>query len=193
MKTARRPAKQKAVIAPSQSARTGRTLRLQVALDEAAKAERAGRIRQLREESPYTQPALADKVGVTLRAYQRWEEGGGIEWEHLEKLAEIHDVDVQWIHRGREQGPAPDPFATSRSPSEQFGLVLQNQAEILARIIRIEASLGITDELPDVEEVAAEVVEAAQAALAGVDRTAPRPSGKPGRRQAASRGPKPRA
>lgn len=89
------------------------TLRLRVALDELQRAQRAERIKQLREESPYTQEALSDKLGITVRAYQAWEEGGGIKWENLENLAEIHSVDIQWIHRGQERGPTPDPFASA--------------------------------------------------------------------------------
>lgn len=114
-----------------------------MALDEAQRLARGERIKQLREESAFTQPALAEKVGVTLRAYQRWEEGGGIEWDHLEKLAEIHGVDVQWIHRGKEKGPTPDPFA-SDSPEIADALralqseVAQIRTKLLARVEKLE-------------------------------------------------------
>ncbi len=112
-----------------------------MALDEAARAARAERIKRLREESRYTQPNIAEFVGVSLRAYQRWEEGGGIEWEHLEKLAELHDVDPQWIHRGREKGATPDPFA-----SESAEAVEALREEIAALRSELRAGLAVVHE-----------------------------------------------
>lgn len=113
-----------------------------MALDVAQRIARGERIKQLREESPYTQPVLAEKVGVTLRAYQRWEEGGGIEWDHLEKLAEIYGVDVQWIHRGEERGPAPDPFATDSAKvvEELRREVRALRHELLAEIAKVRTT-----------------------------------------------------
>lgn len=114
-----------------------------MALDEAARAARAERIKQLREESRYTQPHIAEFVGVSLRAYQRWEEGGGIEWEHLEKLAELHEVDPQWIHRGSEKGPAPDPFASESAATadELLAEIRSLRLELLAEIAKVHTAL----------------------------------------------------
>lgn len=123
------------------------TFRHQMALEEHQRVERAQRIKQLREESPYTQAALADKVGVTPRAYQRWEEGGGIEWEHLEKLAEIHDVDVMWIHKAAGRGPTPDPFATESGEeselAEQIGELQSETAELRSELSEVRSDLQL--------------------------------------------------
>lgn len=133
----------KAVTKPSQFAKVAHSLRLQVALDEAARAGRADRIKRLREESAYTQPALAEEVGVTLRAYQRWEEGGGIEWEHLERLAELHGVSVQWLHRGEEH-TTPDVFSVLGGSSDlraQLDRIEQRQVELQTALAEIAVAL----------------------------------------------------
>ncbi len=62
----------------------------------------AQRIRELR--GPRPQPRIAAEVGVTLRAYQAWEAGGGIAWPNLEKLAEFHGVTTSWLEHG-DAGP----------------------------------------------------------------------------------------
>jgi hypothetical protein len=60
----------------------------------------ASRIRALR--GPRPQPQIAAEVGVTLRAYQGWEAGGGIAWPNLRKLAEVHRVSTNWLEHGDE-------------------------------------------------------------------------------------------
>lgn len=58
----------------------------------------AARIKELREPRP--QQAIADKVGVSLRAYQAWEAGGGISWENLEQLAKALGVTEEYLLYG---------------------------------------------------------------------------------------------
>jgi len=88
--------------------RTPRTLLLRMAQDE----ERAGRIRDLKQAHPGLRwQAIADHVGVTMRAAQSWQEKGEISYENAKKLAELFDVDVDFIMRG-VQGPTQDPFPT---------------------------------------------------------------------------------
>lgn len=132
----------KAANAALSASRSALTFRMQVALDEQQQLARAARIKQLREESPYTQAALADLVGVTPRAYQRWEEGGGIEWEHLERLAEVHGVDVIWIHRGTSRGPTPDPFVPTTSEVPALARIEAKLARIEDRQTRLLAAVG---------------------------------------------------
>jgi hypothetical protein len=61
----------------------------------------ASRIRVLRGARP--QPQIAHEVGVTLRAYQEWEAGGGIAWPNLRRLAEVHGVTTDWLENGDGQ------------------------------------------------------------------------------------------
>ena len=129
------------MIATSQVARITTTLRDEVSgLDEDGRRARAQRIKRLRQESAYTQPAIAEAVGVTLRAYQRWEEGGGIEWEHLESLAELHGVEPQWIHRGRalEDGTRQPGGATA---DELLAEIRSLRTVLLAEIGKVQTAL----------------------------------------------------
>ena len=79
-----------------------------VALEMALQQRSVGRrIAQLRMERHLTQEAAADKAGVTLRAYQKWEAGGGIQYSNLQKLAEVFSVPVEQI---TGDVPTPNPF-----------------------------------------------------------------------------------
>jgi len=60
------------------------------------------RIAEMRERAGLTQDAAADKIGVTLRAYQKWEAGGGITRPNLQRLAELYATTPDKI-----LGPAP--------------------------------------------------------------------------------------
>lgn len=78
--------------------------------DEQQRLAVAARIRELRGPAP--QPVIAEKVGVGLRGYQKWEATGGIGWDNLHKLAAVHGVTVDWILYGdQERGETPDLMA----------------------------------------------------------------------------------
>lgn len=128
-----------------------------MATQQQGRIERGQRIRTLREESPHTQQSLADQIPVTLRAYQRWEEGGGIEWDHLEKLAEIHEVDVRWIHRGEEPPATPDLLATGArldSLERQVAELALMVSEVLAIARGEDVDAGADDQEPDLDRAA---------------------------------------
>lgn len=84
-----------------------RSRRAVTLLAQMADMERGQRIKDRRNELHLTQPAVADTVGVTLRAFQEWEAGGGIRWEHCQHLAGALAVDPEWIMRG-DPPPTPD-------------------------------------------------------------------------------------
>jgi hypothetical protein len=88
----------------SRKPRNARTVLLRMAADQ----DRADRIRALKRDHPeYTWQAIADRVGVSLRAAQSWQEKGGIEYENAKKLAELWDEDLDYIMRGR-RADTPD-------------------------------------------------------------------------------------
>jgi DNA-binding XRE family transcriptional regulator len=92
--------------------------------------EIAHRIRELRERSAYTQQDLADKLGLTVWAYQRLERRGTSRWRQVVELADAHEIDPEWIWGGEvTDGHARD----SRD-------VLK---EIFERLDRIEERLGL--------------------------------------------------
>lgn len=133
------------------SSRTARTFRLTQLMEEAERLAIGERIKQLREQSPYTQPAMADLMGLTLRGYQKLEEKGTTIWDHAKTLAKIHDVDVQWIWTGREGGASAD--------------LADDIAEIKAWMERIEKVLEtLGGELSPGERATAAARKARQAA-----------------------------
>ena len=82
----------------------------------------AKRIKELRGLRP--QPQMANEVGVSLRAYQEWEAGGGIKWGNLEQLAEVHGVTPNYILYGEEK---------PRGPKTQLDRIEAKLDELLAR------------------------------------------------------------
>lgn len=81
-------------------------------MDADQRQEIAERIIELRERSPYTQPIMADKLGISLRGYQKLEENGTQSYERCKELVEIHrawtardphwqHLDAEWIFTGR--------------------------------------------------------------------------------------------
>lgn len=138
------------VVGASRKARSARTLLLRMAADEA----RAERIRQLKREHPeLTWQAIADRVGVTLRAAQSWQEKGAISYVNAKKLAAVLDEDVDFIMRG-PRGDTPDLLGDAGARLEErvdrmeerlAGLVekqndlLQRQSRLLERIEEREA------------------------------------------------------
>jgi hypothetical protein len=98
--------------------RSAHTVLLRMARDEA----RAARIRELyearKEEDPrFTWRAVAEYVGVSERAAHAWGTTGGINPEHLPKIAEVFKADPDWIWRG-PRDETPDPFLAG--PAGQF-------------------------------------------------------------------------
>ena len=89
----------------------------------------AHRIRELREGSAYTQQDLADRLGITLWAYQRIERSGTNRWRQVVELADVHEIDPEWIWGGEgKDRPGHDS-------SDMF-------REIFERLDRIEERLG---------------------------------------------------
>lgn len=102
-------------------------------------AETGARLKALRKGLRLTQPVVAERVGVSLRAYQVWEAGdGGIAWTHLEKLAGVLGATPEFVLHGEVQP--------------------MNRASVGTQLDRIEAKL---DELLDaVRDADGEAVEA---------------------------------
>jgi transcriptional regulator with XRE-family HTH domain len=99
-----------------------------MALSAERKREIGGRIKELRDEGNYSQPHIADAVGVTLRAYQAWEAGdSGITRENVEKLAAFFAVSPEHILSGPAVEEAPDLQA-------QLALVLERLDWITAAL-----------------------------------------------------------
>lgn len=102
-----------------------------------ADLERGRRIKELREARHMTQPAVADLVGVTPRAYQKWEAGGGLHWNNTQALAEAFGVDTA------------DILGRTREPPDRMGALSNDD-----HLVRIDARLGAIEEaLGDLREL----------------------------------------
>lgn len=86
---------------PLSGARSAATLRLHHLMEERQRIEIGQRIKDLRNGSPQTNRSIADFVGVGERAVANWIAGGGIAWENAKRVADLFDVDAQWLWSGR--------------------------------------------------------------------------------------------
>lgn len=112
-----------------------RSLAVEMALQQRAMGRR---IAQLRERAHFTQEVAADKAGVTLRAFQKWEAGGGIQYANLQKLAEALDVSVEQITGETE---TPNPFRISDQMDGGFDEFREHVGSLHARLDQIQAEL----------------------------------------------------
>lgn len=136
------------------------------------------RIRELRERSPWKQHHMAEKIGVGLRMWQRIEQRGTTEWERVEQIAEIHDVDPHWIWSGEEKPATPDLMRQlNGSSSEQLD-------RIEGMLQRLLNAAGL--ETDEVTEAAEEVALADVPEPQSQSETTPRRRDVAERRRAAS-------
>ncbi len=75
-------------------------------MEEAQRLEIAERITELRERSPFTQPQVAAKLGIGLRAYQKLEDRGTTKFERCQELAAIH---AEWMATDLLRAAPPPP------------------------------------------------------------------------------------
>ena len=66
-----------------------------------------------------TQPAVADAIGITLRAYQAYEAGGGLRLDNAEKLAVFFDVTMGEL-LGNAVLPSPMPLESNQDRLERI-------------------------------------------------------------------------
>ncbi len=99
------------------------------------RAARAERIRRLKAEQPgLTWQAIADHVGVGVRAAQTWPKSGAISYANAKKLAELFPgVDADYVLRGP---PDPDAPLTQLDRIEQKVDELRVEVRALTAIFR---------------------------------------------------------
>lgn len=114
------------------------TLRLRHLMDAQQRIEIGNRIRDLRNASPQTNRSIADYVGVKERAVANWIGGStGITYEHCKTVAQLFNVDHNWLWSGEERGQAPDLMAgLSADDSERLKRVERKLDELLRRTDR---------------------------------------------------------
>jgi transcriptional regulator with XRE-family HTH domain len=115
-------------------------------VEEAQKLDIAKRIRLLRERSPLGQREIAERLGITLRAYQKVEARGTTKMERCEELAEIHDVTAAWIWSGKKRLPAPDVLSDLGDDSDQLDRIEDKLDFLTAAEVRRHARSGASRE-----------------------------------------------
>jgi transcriptional regulator with XRE-family HTH domain len=103
--------------------------------------ERGLRIKELREGRHLTQPALADRVGVTLRAYQEWEAGGGIQWDNAKRLAKALCVTPDFVMNGQKPDTPRVLNGLNSETRETLERLEANQETILRELRELRALL----------------------------------------------------
>lgn len=169
--------------------RSARTVLLRMAADQ----DRAERIRKLKRERPDLKwRVIADHVGVTERAAASWAQSGGIAYDNAKKLAEIFEVDVDYIMRGEPTAPDLLEVAARRDQVDGgFEEFRQHVADLEGQLERVEGkldlilhALGLTQPVED--DAPARVVEAIRDAAARAG-ALPEPEARSSRQRRATR------
>lgn len=63
------------------------------------------RIRELRNNSEETNGSVADYCNVRERTVAGWVAGEGISYKNAKRVAELFQVDIDWLWRGRRSSP----------------------------------------------------------------------------------------
>jgi transcriptional regulator with XRE-family HTH domain len=135
-----------------QGPRTPPTVLFRMAMEAERQQEVAARIRDLR--GPRPQRVIADLVGVTLRAYQAWEGGGGINWDNVQQLASAFNVTEEFLLYGRTEA-APDPSQLDRIEAKLDQLLeaaaVLSQLDERLRLLEAQALADAAEELAQSE------------------------------------------
>jgi len=138
----------------------------------AASEERAARIRTLKDSRPdLTWDRIAEYVDVKERSAIEWVRSGGITHDNCVLLAELFDVDSEWLWSGREvQEGAADLMASlgGNSPSQLDRI----EAKVDAIEAKLDALLAV---LPTPQRTPEEI--AAEAARQRNDKSSTSPAG----------------
>jgi transcriptional regulator with XRE-family HTH domain len=108
-------------------------------MEEQHRHEISQRMRQLRDDSSETNRSIADAVEVGERTVAGWlspEKPTGISYKNAKKVADLFGVDIDWLWRGAERGPTPDPFAPSdlARVESKLDALIQKVASLDARL-----------------------------------------------------------
>ncbi len=127
--------------------RSAPTLAAVVTAEEDQERRRAigARLRQLRERRP--QDVVARAIGVTPRAYQRWETGeSNMRWPNIVAAAQFYGVSEQYLLHGASDGDADDIAAYDPSQLDRIEAKL-DQVLALMRPTLLEAAETLRREL----------------------------------------------
>jgi hypothetical protein len=114
-----------------------------VLLAMAASEERAARIKELKDARPdLTWDRISDFCDVRERSAIEWSRTGGITHENCVRLAELFDVDDEWLWSGRERPAGSGDLLSALTPSgrPQLDRIEALLADVVNRLARLEAA-----------------------------------------------------
>lgn len=117
-------------------------------MDQQQAVEIGERIRSLRENSAETNRSISDYCGVGERSVAAWVAGDGISYKNAKKVAEMFEVDIDWLWRGREK-PEGSPLDVLSAQASATELV-----DLRERLDRIEQALALLLAERGLEQVA---------------------------------------
>lgn len=95
------------------------------------------RIAELREDRRLTQPVVAERVGVSLRGYQKWEAGTTAPaWRNLEQLAEVFNVSADYL-LGAVQERRQEPNAQLDRIEDAQRQILEEMADLRLALLEL--------------------------------------------------------
>jgi transcriptional regulator with XRE-family HTH domain len=130
------PTKKDSVSPTWQVTRNGDTFTVHMTEKGRVDPERGERVKEIRkrvserEGRHITQDALADRLGVTLRAYQLWESGRGIDPDNAIRLAMVGQVSLDWLMQGETQNGS-NHLNASEEPNHELVARLREIEEVL--------------------------------------------------------------
>jgi transcriptional regulator with XRE-family HTH domain len=115
------------------------TLALRWVMNREQVAEISARARDLKESSRETNRSIADYCDVTERSVAGWLSPTApkpMTYENAEKLADLFQVDTDWLWRGREKGATPDVLAALEEAefAERLSRLEDKMDQILKRL-----------------------------------------------------------
>ena len=104
--------------------------------------ERAERIRALKDARPdLTWRRIGDAVGVSERSAVEWQRTGGIDYGNAQVLAQLFEVDFDWLWRGPKPD-TPDLLPTVSGQLDGVSLEFRGRVDqVEERLRRIEQRL----------------------------------------------------
>ena len=134
--------------------RSATTLRLKFLMDEQQRIEIGARLKDLRANSPHTNRSVGDAVGVTERTVAEWAAGRqGMTYDNAKKVAELFDVDLDWLWRG-DKGETPDLMGTL----SQNGSAADLKADVDRLLSELDAArLEVLEAISEVHDELAEI------------------------------------
>lgn len=115
--------------------------------------ERADRIKDLKKKRPALKWRLvAEAAGVKERTVVGWAQKGALSYEHAEVLAEVAEVDLDWLWRGPAQ-ESPDLMSALAQPEvrdqlDQIEALLRENHQMMRDLLAFATERALDDVPP---------------------------------------------